>query len=125
MEASGRLPGLRPATDHKSSVECWAALGSRVLSVEPRWGVEYRVLSLSVNTLCRGQVSMSSTEAELVALADCAIELIAVMGVLESLGFEIDGPVAVATDNKGARPVPPLYVGATFEAHRSEVVQDA
>ena len=41
-------------------------------------------------------------EADLVALADCAIELIAVMGVLESLGFEIDVPVAVSTENKGA-----------------------
>ena len=31
---------------------------------------------------------MSSTEAELVALAACAIELITILGVLRSLGFE-------------------------------------
>ena len=53
---------------------------------------------------CRRQgcISMSTCEAELVALADCAIELISMLGVLESLGFKPDGPVSVGTDNKGA-----------------------
>eukprot|EP00327_Prymnesium_parvum_P001829 CAMPEP_0182840862 /NCGR_PEP_ID=MMETSP0006_2-20121128/24704_1 /TAXON_ID=97485 /ORGANISM="Prymnesium parvum, Strain Texoma1" /LENGTH=134 /DNA_ID=CAMNT_0024970263 /DNA_START=154 /DNA_END=558 /DNA_ORIENTATION=+ len=45
---------------------------------------------------------MSSTEAELVALADCAIELLYILGVLEDLGVEIPRPVDVCTDNKGA-----------------------
>ena len=57
-----------------------------------------------ISCCCRRQgcISMSSTEAELVALADCAIELIAVKGVLESLGYVVDGPISVGTDNKGA-----------------------
>ena len=45
---------------------------------------------------------MSALEAELVALADCAIELITIMGVLEFVGYVLDGPVEVETDNKGA-----------------------
>ena len=42
---------------------------------------------------------MSTTEAELVALAECAIELITIMSVLKTLGYELDGPVDVGTDN--------------------------
>ena len=38
---------------------------------------------------------MSSTEAELNALADCAIELIVFVGVAKSLGLEIDGRIEV------------------------------
>ena len=34
---------------------------------------------------------MSSTEAELYALAACAIELIHIKGVLEFLGYVLDG----------------------------------
>ena len=45
---------------------------------------------------------MSSTEAELYALAACAIELIHIKGVLEFLGYVLDGPIEVETDNKGA-----------------------
>ena len=44
---------------------------------------------------------MSTTEAELVALAECAIELIAIMGVLKTLGYELDGPVDVSTQQRG------------------------
>tara|TARA_B100000795_G_scaffold100006_1_gene73572 strand:+ start:211 stop:372 length:162 start_codon:yes stop_codon:yes gene_type:complete len=45
---------------------------------------------------------MSTTEAELVGLAICAIELIALIGVLKTLGYKVDGPLDVGTDNKGA-----------------------
>ena len=38
---------------------------------------------------------MSSCEAELVALAACAIELIFVLGVLVDLGYDDSGPVRV------------------------------
>ena len=47
-------------------------------------------------------ITMSSCEAELVALADAAIELLYIRGLLEFIGFEQDGPVKVFTDNKGA-----------------------
>ena len=45
---------------------------------------------------------MSSTEAELVALAECAVELVHVIGLLKFLGLEVDYPVEAETDNKGA-----------------------
>ena len=45
---------------------------------------------------------MSSCEAELIALADLAIELIHIRGVCEFIGLKIDGPVEVSTDNKAA-----------------------
>ena len=41
-----------------------------------------------------------STEAELVALADCAIELLYLMGVLTFIGFDVSSAVQVYTDNK-------------------------
>ena len=47
-------------------------------------------------------ISMSSCEAELIALADLAIELIHIRGVCEFIGLKIDGPVEVSTDNKAA-----------------------
>ena len=47
-------------------------------------------------------ITMSSCEAELVALADLAIELLYIINLLHFIGYEHDGPVAVSTDNKGA-----------------------
>ena len=54
---------------------------------------------------CRRQgcISMSTTEAELVALADCAIELLYIRMLLEFVGFRVSGAVLVETDSKGAR----------------------
>ena len=60
---------------------------------------------------------MSTTEAELVALADCAIELITIMGVLEFVGYVIDGPVEVETDNKGAHDLCHRYSSAQHSRH--------
>ena len=45
---------------------------------------------------------MSTTEAELVALADCAIELIYMMSLLDFIGYKCTTDVLVETDNKGA-----------------------
>ena len=45
---------------------------------------------------------MSTTEAELVALADCAIELIYMMSLLAFIGYTCATDVLVETDNKGA-----------------------
>ena len=47
-------------------------------------------------------ITMSSCEAELVALADCAIELIFIKEVLEFIGNKFDGPIKCYTDNKAA-----------------------
>ena len=60
---------------------------------------------------------MSTTEAELVALADCAIELIAIKGVLESLGYVCDGAISVGTDNKGAYDLCHRYTSAQHSRH--------
>ena len=45
---------------------------------------------------------MSSCEAELVALADLAIELLYITKLLAFIGYEHEGPVKVSTDNKAA-----------------------
>ena len=47
-------------------------------------------------------ITMSSCEAELVALADLAIELLYIVGLADFIGYSHDGPVSVSTDNKGA-----------------------
>ena len=60
---------------------------------------------------------MSTTEAELVALADCAIELITVMGVLEFVGYVVNGPVEVETDNKGAYDLCHRYTSSQHSRH--------
>ena len=62
-------------------------------------------------------VTMSSTEAELVALADCAIELLYVMRVLEFIGYEIEGSIEVYTDNKGAHDLCHRYSAAQHSRH--------
>ena len=67
---------------------------------------------------------MSTTEAELVALAECAIELISLKGVLKTLGcvlktlgYEVDGPIDVGTDNKGAYDLCHRYTSAQHSRH--------
>ena len=62
-------------------------------------------------------IAMSSTEAELVALAECAIELVHVIGLVRFLGLEIDGPVEVETDNKGAFDLCHRYTSAQHSRH--------
>ena len=78
---------------------------------DANWGTT-RSTSGYVIMLAGGQVSssskrqhcitMSSCESELVALADCAIELLCIIGVAEFMGLEINGPVEVCTDSKAA-----------------------
>ena len=60
---------------------------------------------------------MSTTEAELVALADCAIELIYVMSLLSFIGFEWNEPVSVETDNKGAYDLCHRFTSAQHSRH--------
>ena len=60
---------------------------------------------------------MSTTEAELYALAACAIELIHILGVLKFVGYEPDGPVEVETDNKGAFDLCHRYTSAQHSRH--------
>jgi len=47
-------------------------------------------------------ISMSTCEAELIALADCAIKLLYIISLLRFLGHEIDEAIEVYTDNKAA-----------------------
>ena len=72
-----------------------------------------------IASCCRRQgcIAMSTTEAELVALAECAIELISLKGVLETLGYEVDGPIDVGTDNKGAYDLCHRYTSAQHSRH--------
>ena len=60
---------------------------------------------------------MSLCEAELVALAETAIELIHVDGVLSHIGLRRDGPISVGTDNKGAHDLCHRYTSAQNSRH--------
>ena len=62
-------------------------------------------------------ISMSSCEAELVALADLAIELIYITRLLEFIGHEHAGPVEVSTDNKGAYDLCHRFTSAQNSRH--------
>ena len=68
---------------------------------------------------CRRQgcISMSTTEAELVALADCAIELLYIRMLLEFVGFRVSGAVLVETDSKGAHDLCHRFTSAQHTRH--------
>ena len=72
---------------------------------------------VSCCTRRQGCIAMSSTESELVALADCAIELLAILGVLRSIGYHHEGPVEVGTDNTGAWSLCHRYTSAQHTRH--------
>ena len=72
------------------------------------------ILSCSKRQHC---ISMSSCESELIALADCAIELLYLLNLLEFLGFTHDGPVDVCTDNKGAFDLCHRFASAQHTRH--------
>ena len=65
----------------------------------------------------QGFIAMSTTEAELVALAACAIELIYIKGLLEFIGYCVEGPIKVETDNKGAYDLCHRYTSAQHSRH--------
>ena len=60
---------------------------------------------------------MSSCEAELVALADLAIELIYLISLLEFIGYKHVGPVEAATDNKAAYDLCHRFTSAPNSRH--------
>jgi hypothetical protein len=67
-------------------------------------------------------ISMSSCEAELVALADLALELLYIVPLLEHIGFEVKGPVKVYTDNKAAYDLCHRYTSAQNSRHMDRKV---
>lgn len=72
---------------------------------------------ISANSHRQHCITMSSTEAELVALADCAIELLFVRALLQDLGLEFAEPIEVCTDNKGAFDLCHRYTSAQNSRH--------
>ena len=62
-------------------------------------------------------ISMSSTEAELNALAECAIELLHESAVTQFMGLEVSGPIQVHTDNKGAYDLCHRFSAAQHSRH--------
>ena len=88
---------------------------------EARSTTGYTIMLANAN-ICAGSrrqhcITMSSCEAELVALADCAIELLYLMGVLTFIGFDISGAVQVYTDNKGAHDLCHRFSSAQNSRH--------
>ena len=73
----------------------------------------------TIANCCQRQhcISMSSCEAELIALAAAAIELIFLMSLLKDIGYEFDGPVDVSTDNKGAYDLCHRFSSAQHSRH--------
>lgn len=62
-------------------------------------------------------ITMSSTEAELVALCDLAIEVIYIKELVQFLGHELAGPIDAFTDNKGAYDLCHRYSSAQHSRH--------
>lgn len=62
-------------------------------------------------------ITMSSTEAELVALCDLAIELIYVKQLVEFCGYESKESVEACTDNKGAFDLCHRFTSAQHSRH--------
>ena len=62
-------------------------------------------------------ITMSSCEAELVALADLAIELLHVQAVLNFLGHETPDAIEVATDSKAAYDLCHRFTSAQHSRH--------
>lgn len=60
---------------------------------------------------------MSTTEAELVALAQCAVELIYIMNLLAFIGYVCKEDVVVETDNSGAHQLCHRYTSAAHTRH--------
>ena len=60
---------------------------------------------------------MSSCEAELNALAECAIELINVSAMLEHIGHEQDSAIECFTDNKAAYDLYHRFTSAQNSRH--------
>ena len=60
---------------------------------------------------------MSSCEAELVALCDCAIELLHVVAVINFLGHETPDAIEVCTDSKAAYDLCHRFTSAQNSRH--------
>ena len=60
---------------------------------------------------------MSVCESELVALADCAIELLYISAVAKFIGHEQSGPIEVGTDSKAAHDLCHRYTSAQNSRH--------
>ena len=62
-------------------------------------------------------ITMSSCEAELVALADLAIELLHIIEVVKSLGHDVEEPVEAHTDSKAAYDLCHRFTSAQNSRH--------
>ena len=60
---------------------------------------------------------MSSTEAELIALVDLALEILYVRGLGETLGVDVEEAIEVFTDNKGAYDLCHRFSSAQHSRH--------
>ena len=114
-----RKLGITYSKHAPRATELWALADSNWRHIRSTSGFCIFLGAGAVSTGCRRQgcIAMSSTEAELVALAECAIELIVTKGVLDSHGYVIDGPISVGTDNKGAYDLCHRYTSAQHSRH--------
>ena len=96
--------GITYSAHAEAADELCAYADSNWATTRSTSGFFIRLAGATISSASRRQhcVAMSSTEAELIALADCAIELLAVMGVTAFLGRKLNKAVRVYTDNKGA-----------------------
>ena len=73
----------------------------------------------SITAVSRRQhcITMSSCEAELIALADAAIELLHTLALLAFLGYIVEGAVEVCTDSKAAYDLCHRFTSAQNSRH--------
>ena len=80
----------------------------------PGWGCHLLDCCVSRRQHC---ITMSSCESELVALADCAIELLHIIEVVKFHGHDISEAVEVCTDSKAAYDLCHCFTSAQHSRH--------
>ena len=117
----GRTPRLgRTFTKHgEHAARLHARADANWRSTRSTTGYCIFLANVGIVSCCQRQgcISMSTTEAELVALAQCAVELIYIMNLLAFIGYVCKEDVVVETDNSGAHQLCHRYTSAAHTRH--------
>ena len=110
---------LRLSRHAPRAYELWARADANWRTTRSTSGFCIFLAGAAIGHYCgrQGCIAMSTTEAELVALAACAVELVFMIELLRFIGFENVGPVRVETDNKGAYDLCHRYSSAQHSRH--------
>ena len=114
-----RKLGITYSKHAPDAKKLWALADSNWRSTRSTSGYCIFLAGAAISCCTRRQacIAMSSTEAELVALAECAIELLSIVGVLASIGYVVEKAIEVGTDNSGAWSLCHRYTSAQHSRH--------